>query len=175
MLALDTCAVQFSRTRLYLVTACLSLVKFCSADIALQLEHGQKAFFMLHLCQSFAFYVHSLPIFSTKNKTAMVLFCFWVGLGLPSNIAFHHTNSCFTSNCIFFASKASHFMRLNLTMSSGHFSVPKRNQPCTEGVNAAHGLDFPLYHFAQCDQLQVGQPATAWTATTSGACRCRQG
>ena len=44
MLALDACAVEFSRTRLYLVTACLSLVKFCSADIALQLEHGQKAF-----------------------------------------------------------------------------------------------------------------------------------
>ena len=100
MLALDTCAVQFSRTRLYLVTACLSLVKFCSADIALQFEYGQKAFFMLHLCQSLAFYVHSLPIFSTKNKTAMVLFCFWVGLGLPS-IAFHHTNSCFMSNCFF--------------------------------------------------------------------------
>ena len=171
MLALDACAVEFSRTRLYLVTACLSLVKFCSADIALQLEQ----LFLCCTCVNLLLFMYIVYPFSVpKIKPQWCSSAFGLVLVFPL-ILLSTIQTVATSNCIFFASKAGHFMRLNLTMSSGHFLVPKRNQPCTEGVNVAHGLDFPLYHFAQCDQLQVGQPATAWTATTSGACRCRQG
>ena len=174
MLAIDACAVQFSRTRLYLVTACLSLVKFCSADIALQLEHGQKAFLWCTCVNLLLFMCIVLPFSVPKIKPQWCSTAFGLVLVLPL-ILLSTIQTVALCPTVFFASKAGHFMQLNLTMSSGHFSVPKRNQPCTEGVNVAHGLDFPLYHFAQCDQLQVGQPATAWTATTSGACRCRQG